>query len=96
MPVPDIEICLLVLTYSGLLLGTWGILWVRAGASPLLVICGRGIFLCTLVLMGVTCLVAASFRADGLIYLGLSAGFLVILMLWESPRDALHTPKVQA
>jgi hypothetical protein len=96
MPVPDIEIYLLVLTYSGLLLGTWGILWVRASASPLLVICGRGIFLSTLVLMGITCLVAASYRADGLIYLGLSAGFLVILMLWESPREALQAPKIEA
>ena len=92
---PDIEICLLVLTYSGLLLGTWGILWVRGSASPLLVICGRGIFLTTLVLMGVTCLVAAFHRADGLIYLGLSAGFLVILMLWESPREVLHARKVE-
>jgi hypothetical protein len=96
MPVPDIEICLSVLTYSGLLLGTWGVLWVRTSASPFLILCGRGIFLTTLVLMGVTCLVAAFHRADGLIYLGLSAGFLVILMLWESPREALHAPKAQA
>jgi hypothetical protein len=88
--VPDLEVCLLVLTYSGLLIGTWGIIWVRAGKRPRLILCGWGIFLGALLSMGATCLVAASYRADGLIYLGLSAGSLVIAMLWESPREAWH------
>jgi hypothetical protein len=88
--VPELEIWLLLLTYAGVLVGTWGILWVRAGSSPLLIVCGRGIFLLTLLFIGANCLVAASYRADGLIYLGLSAGFLVTVMLWESPREALR------
>jgi hypothetical protein len=87
--VPDLEVCLLVLNYLGLLIGIWGIIWVRAG-SPLMVYCGWGIFLGALLSMGATCLVAASYRADGLIYLGLSAGSLVIVMLWEGPREAWH------
>jgi len=85
----DLEVWLLALTYTGVVLGGWGILWVRASNAPMLISCGRGIFLMTLLLMGATSLVAASYRADGLIYLGLSAGFLVMIMLWESPQPAL-------
>ena len=85
---PDIEIWLLLLAVTGVVLGTWGIIWVRSSSSPVLIFCGRGIFVATLLFMGTSCLVAASYRADGLIHLGLSAGFLVIFMLWESPREA--------
>jgi hypothetical protein len=88
MPAPELEVWLFALTVLCTLAGSWGILWVRASSIPALNLCGRSLFLGTLVFMGLTCLVAAFYRADGLIYLGLSAGFLVIVMLWEIPAKA--------
>jgi hypothetical protein len=45
---------------------------------------GRRIFTATLVLLGITILLAALARARGLAPLGLIAVFLVIGMLWET------------
>ena len=79
------ESWLLALTVIGLLLGAWGIAWARMGGSRVGVYVGRGLFIGTLLFLGANSLLAAWHRADGLAPLGLSAGFLVISMLWEAP-----------
>jgi hypothetical protein len=91
---PEFEIWLLACTCAGLCVGGWGILWARMGAAPLRLRCGRGLFLTSLVFLGGSSLVAAQHRADGLVPLGLSAGLLLIGMLWEAPSSAGPRPEV--
>jgi hypothetical protein len=79
------ESWLLALMAIGLILGTWGIVWARTGGSRGGIYLGRGLFIATLLFLGASGLLAARHRADGLAPLGLSAGFLVIFMLWEVP-----------
>src|SRR5437660_8966366 len=87
-PVPDLEVWLLALTITGMLLGSCGILLARMSRGSVPSACGRGLFLATLLLLGGSSLLAAFHRAEGLAPLGLTAGFLVIFMLWEAPRRA--------
>jgi hypothetical protein len=84
--VSSFETWLLALMVIGLLSGGCGIVWARSGGSRGGVYMGRGIFIATLLILGASSLLAARHRADGLAPLGLSAGFLVIFMLWEAPR----------
>jgi hypothetical protein len=84
----DLETCLLTLAALGLVLGTWGIVWARTSRTRGLISCGRGLFIGTIVLLGASSLLAAFHRADGLLPLGLSAGALVVGMLWEIPYPA--------
>jgi hypothetical protein len=84
--VPELEPALVVLTFAGWLLGSWGILWARTSRVQGRASWGRTLFLGALVCLGASSLVAAVHRADGLAPLGLSAGLLVVGMLWESPR----------
>jgi hypothetical protein len=86
----DFEFGLLALAILGLILGSWGIFWARVCRRRGLVVAGRSLFLVTLLFMGAGCLVAAFHRAHGLVPLGLSAGLLVVLMLWEVPHTAWH------
>jgi hypothetical protein len=69
----------------GLVLGAWAIVWARTGGSRGGIYLGRGLFVATLLFLGASTLLAAWHRADGLSPLGLSAGFLVLFMLWEAP-----------
>ncbi len=78
-----LESLLLVTTFAGLLVGALSIHWARSRQS--LANWGRRLFIATLLLLGGTGLVAAGARADGLVPLGLVAGFLVIGMLWDNP-----------
>jgi hypothetical protein len=84
-PVSAFESWLLALTVIGLVLGAWGIAWARTAGSRGGIYVGRGLFIGTLLFLGANSLLAAWHRADGLAPLGLSAGFLVISMLWEAP-----------
>jgi hypothetical protein len=79
------ESWLLALMSIGLIAGAWGIVWARTGGSRGGIYLGRGLFIATLLFLGGSSLLAAWHRADGLAPLGLSAGFLVIFMLWEAP-----------
>ncbi|HLJ96327.1 MAG TPA: hypothetical protein VKU02_24350 [Gemmataceae bacterium] len=79
------ELWLLALTAIGLVSGVCGIVWARAGGSRGGIAMGRCLFVATLLFLGASSLLAAWHRADGLAPLGLSAGFLVIVMLWEVP-----------
>jgi hypothetical protein len=65
-------------------LGIWGICWGQSCSSRKIAM-GRQVSVINLLLLGATALVAAFHRAGGLLPLGLSAGFLIIGMLWESP-----------
>jgi hypothetical protein len=90
--VPDLEPLLLGLTLAGLVFGSWGILWARTARAQRLMVFGHGLFLATLLGLGASTLVAAFYRADGLVPLGLLAGSLVVGMFWESPRPREAEP----
>ena len=85
---PDLEHWLLALTLLGLLLGGWSIIWARTSPTRLGIVSGRILFIGTLMALGGTSSIAALLRADGLAPLGLSAGVLVVGMLWEVPPPA--------
>jgi len=82
---PELESCLLALAFIGLALGTWGILWARFSRASIRSLWGRSMFVAAIVFLAVSSSVAAFHRAEGLVPLGLTAGFLVIGMLWEMP-----------
>jgi hypothetical protein len=79
------EYVLLCLTVFGLLLGSWGILWGRTSSCPHRAWLGRLLFVAALLLVGIAMQFAAFYQADGLVPLGLSAGVLLVAMLWETP-----------
>jgi hypothetical protein len=82
------EMWLLALMVIGLVVGGCGIVWTRVAGSPSGIYMGRGLFIGTLLFLGASTWLAARHRADGLAPLGLSAGFLVIFMLWEAPSTS--------
>jgi hypothetical protein len=85
---PELEIWLMALALVGLALGTWGIVWARFSQISSRSLCGRGMFVVAIVSLAVTSSVAAFHRAEGLVPLGLTAGLLVVGMLWEVPPQA--------
>jgi hypothetical protein len=86
---PDLEICLIALALVGLVLGAWGILWARFSQVKGRTTWGRGLFIATIIFLAISSSVAAFHHAEGLVPLGLTAGFLVIGMLWEAPPHKL-------
>jgi len=82
--VSTLDLWLTLLTPGGCLLGGWSIYWARGQDHPVRMLWGRRLFIVTLLLLGFMILIAAWTRARGLAPLGLSAGFLVIGMLWET------------
>ena len=78
-----LDLWLTLMTPGGCLLGGWSIYWARGQDHPGRILWGKRLFIVTLLLLGVTSLIAALTHAPGLAPLGLSAGFLVIAMLWE-------------
>jgi hypothetical protein len=84
--VSSFETWLLALMVIGLVVGGCGIVWARVAGSPGGIYMGRCLFIATLLFLGASSWLAARHRADGLAPLGLSAGFLVIFMLWEAPK----------
>jgi len=82
---PELELLLVGLALAGLLLGSWGILWARFSHASNRTSWGRSMFVVSIVFLAVSSSVAAFHRAEGLVPLGLTAGFLVIGMLWEVP-----------
>ena len=86
----NLEIGLLMLTIVGLLLGCCAISWARTSRKQARIFLGRCLFVGTLIFLGASGSVAALHRADGLIPLGLSSGFLLVGMLWELPHNSRH------
>ncbi len=85
---PHLELCLLALSFAGLVLGGWSISLARADWRQSRIAWGRRLFVITLLGLGGSGLVAAFVHADGLVSLGLLAGLLLVAMLWESPAES--------
>lgn len=81
----NFEITLLGLTFLGVALGGWSLCWARFSQIDGRALWGQRLCMVTLVYLGICALVAASTHADALAPLGLSAGLLLVAMLWESP-----------
>jgi hypothetical protein len=81
---------------TGLIYGTVGIIWARTAGSRSGIYLGRGVFIAALLFLGASSLLAARQRADGLAGLGLSAGMLVIFMLWEGPSTGRSESKISS
>jgi hypothetical protein len=88
------EFSLIALTIFCFILGGLGILWGRASSCPHRTSLGRVLFVGTLLLLGAGLQLAAFYEAEGLIPLGLLAGFLVVAMLWETPASKVATPHI--
>jgi hypothetical protein len=82
-----LEFLLLVDTAIGVVAGIWGIAWARTAADAGRRCWGRRLFVMTLFLLGAGAMAAAWHQADGLVPVGLSAGLLVVGMLWEGPEN---------
>lgn len=85
-----VEFTVLVATLLGSALGGWSIYWVKVHPSARHALWGRRLFVATLLKLGAFALVAALMRADGLAPLGLTAGLLIVGMLWESSSPAIQ------
>src|ERR1700751_3082398 len=81
------EVSLFLLTILAVFIGSWAIFWARSVVDATRRFWGRWFFVATLCVLGAGGLMAAWHKADGLVPLGLAAGFLVIGMLWESPVE---------
>jgi hypothetical protein len=86
--VPELEHFLLALTAAGALAGSLGIFWARSGRTNPIVFWGRALFVTAELFLAGGAWFAALVRADGLVPLGLAAGFLIIVMLWELPQPS--------
>src|ERR1700680_3273850 len=84
--VSTLDLWLMLMTPGGCLLGGLSIYWARGQDHPGRILWGRRLFILTLLLVGFLTLVAACAHAKGLAPLGLSAGLLVVGMLWESQQ----------
>src|SRR5262249_730896 len=93
-PMLVFEFSLIALTLFCLIVGGLGILWCRASSCPHRTCLGRMLFGGTLLLIGAGLQLAAFYEAEGLIPLGLLAGFLVVAMLWEAPASKVVTPHI--
>jgi hypothetical protein len=84
-----LELWLLILAVAGMILGGWSIVLVRTHPRPTYVVWGRRLFVATLLGLGASILVAACAHAEALVSLGMLAGLLLVVMLWESPGPAI-------
>ena len=89
---PDFEACLLALLALAVAAGACSIWWVRAGRHAGRQRWGRRLFIACLFVLGTGNLVALNCAARCLVPFGLSAGWLVIAMLWENPFRACPAP----
>lgn len=91
MATPFLESLLLAMTGVCFCLGGLGILLGRTSRCPIRAAVGRKIFVGTLLLLGAALLLAAFYKAEGLVPLGLLAGALVVTMLWETPASSMRS-----
>lgn len=89
---PNLELWLILLLLAGLVAGGWSITWARARQAGRRAAWGRGLFVATLLALGGSNMLAAFHRAEMLVPLGLTAGLLVVAMLWESPPTPRSDP----
>ena len=79
------DLCLLLVLALAVSLGAWSIWWVRGGHGQALSTWGSRLFIACLLIIGAGNVVALTCAASYLLPYGLSAGWLVIAMLWENP-----------
>jgi len=84
----ELEIWLFAFLLAGLIVGAWAIPWARAHSTEWRGTWGRRLFVASLLLLGACSLVAAAYRAEALVPLGLTAGLLVVALLWELPEPS--------
>lgn len=82
---PLLELWLWLWTLACLGVGIWGICWAKAVGGSARATGGRGLFLGALIFLGAAIVVGAAQRVDGLAAQGLTAGLLLVGMLWENP-----------
>jgi hypothetical protein len=81
----QIDVCLLAILALAVVVGVgsiWWVRWVKRGTGSLW---GHGLFVFSLTVGGTGSIVALVCAARCLVPFGLSAGWLVIGMLWENP-----------
>jgi hypothetical protein len=83
-----LELVLAFVTLLGLALGLWGLVWHRGAELQRRARLGGNLFLAALLSLGACAVFAAFHRCEGLVPLGLTAGFLVVGMMWEAPQNA--------
>jgi hypothetical protein len=76
------------LTAVTAVVGVWSLHWARDESTGWRCRSGCILFAVNLVILGITGIVAASLRAQGLPPLGLVAGLLIVGMMWERPGPA--------
>lgn len=88
-----LEIAIWILSFAGFAIGSLCIYWVRCDVRMSKF--GRRLYVATLLALLGWGLVAAIVQAAGLLPLGLTASFLVIGMLWETPAPSPHLESVR-
>jgi hypothetical protein len=85
-----LDLAVLVLTFLNAAIGAWSLHWARS--EPTCWRCRSGciLFAVNLLVLGITGIVAALTRAQGLPPLGLVAGLLIVGMMWERPAARQH------
>jgi hypothetical protein len=74
-------------------IGFVGIICCRCARRPSIACWGQRFFLLALLGLGASGLIAASLLHQGLVYLGLSVGALLIAMVWEVPVARVEEPR---
>jgi hypothetical protein len=80
-----LEFFLAVAAAVGFVSGAWGIVLDRVYSGRCPNTWGRWLTMGAIVFLGVGSMIAAFHRAEGLVPCGLSAGFLVVGLLWGEP-----------
>jgi hypothetical protein len=88
--VTAVNLCFFLLTLAGFLLGAWHLCWARCDHNSSRGCWARRLGFGALLCLGGTGLVAAGLRSSWLVPLGLLAGWLIVVMLWESPEPGLN------
>jgi hypothetical protein len=86
----DRELAFLILSLLAAVVGPWSIIRASADLDSPGRSSGRLVFLATLLALGAATVIAAVHQAQGLVPLGLTAGFLVVGILWDGPRPGHH------
>ena len=79
-----------LLTFMGFLLGAWHLCWARCDHNSQRGWWARRLGFAALFCLGSVGLLAAGLRSSWLVPVGLLAGLLIVVMLWESPEPSLN------
>ena len=85
----SVNLCFLFLTLCGFSLGGWHLCWARCDHNSPRGLWARRLGFSALICLGFAGLLAAGVRSSWLVPLGLLAGLLIVVMLWESPEPSL-------